>query len=133
MQAWRRAPRNAFWGRSLFEGPLTVTDSALDDTDFDYAMSVARKAMDFMAKHHVPATPDNFNVWFDYVRGASLDLKRAIDIVIGNKRRFDARTNHDLFITYVAPQRTDGRTVDDASERLRSLMLSARNFLDTAI
>jgi diguanylate cyclase len=120
-------------GQSLFEGRLTVTDSALDDTDFDYAMSVARKAMDFMAKHHVPATPDNFNVWFDYVRGASLDLKRAIDIVIGNKRRFDARTNYDLFITYVAPQRTDGRTVGDASERLRSLMVSARTFLDTAI
>jgi diguanylate cyclase len=110
-----------------------VAADALEDTDFDYAMSIARKAMDLMAKHRVPPTPDNFSVWFTYVLGTSIELKRAIDIVIGNKRRFDAKTNHDLFVAYVGLQASDGRTINYASQRLRSLMVSARQFLNTAI
>ena len=104
-----------------------------DDTDFDYATSVARKAVDLMAKYRVPPTPDNFSVWFTYALGASIELKRAIDILIGNKRRFDAKTNNDLFNAYVGLQATDGRTIDHASQRLQSLVLSARQFLNTAI
>ena len=104
-----------------------------DDTDFDYATSVARKAMDFMAKYRVPPTPDNFSVWFTYALGASIELKRAIEILIGNKRRFDAKTNDDLFNAYVGLQATDGRTINQASQRLQSLMGSARQFLNTAI
>jgi diguanylate cyclase len=110
-----------------------VAADALDDTDFDYATSVARKAMDLMAKHRVPPTPDNFCVWFTYELGASIELKRAIDILIGNKRRFDAKTNYDLFVAYMGLQASDGRTINHASQRLRSLMVSARQFLNTAI
>ena len=104
-----------------------------DDTDFDYATSVARKAVDLMAMYRVPPTPDNFSVWFTYALGASIELKRAIDILIGNKRRFDAKTNNDLFNAYVGLQGSNGQTIDHASQRLRSLMVSARQFLSTAI
>jgi len=110
-----------------------VAAGSPDDTDFDYATSVARKAMDFMAKYRVPPTPDNFSVWFTYALGASIELKRAIEILIGNKRRFDAKTNDDLFNAYVGLQATDGRTINQASQRLQSLMGSARQFLNTAI
>ena len=104
-----------------------------DDTDFDYATSVARKAVDLMAMYRVPPTPDNFSVWFTYALGASIELKRAIDILIGNKRRFDAKTNNDLFNAYVGLQASDGRTINHASQRLRTLVVSARQFLSTAI
>lgn len=107
--------------------------STLEDTDFDYAMSVAEKTVGLMARHRVPPTPDNFSVWFTYVLGTSIELKRAIDILIGNKRRFDAKTNYDLFVAYMGLQGSDGRTVNHASQRLRLLMLSARQFLNTAI
>jgi len=110
-----------------------VTAGSPDDTDFDYATSVARKAMDLMAKYRVPPTPDNFSVWFTYALGASIELKRAIDILIGNKRRFDAKTNNDLFNAYVGLQASDGRTINHASQRLRTLVVSARQFLSTAI
>jgi len=110
-----------------------VAAGSPDDTDFDYATSVARKAMDFMAKYRVPPTPDNFSVWFTYALGASIELKRAIEILIGNKRRFDAKTNDDLFNAYVGLQASDGRTINHASQRLRTLVVSARQFLNTAI
>jgi len=110
-----------------------VAAGSPDDTDFDYATSVARKTMDLMAKYRVPPTPDNFSVWFTYALGASIELKRAIDILIGNKRRFDSKTNDDLFNAYVGLQASDGRTINHASQRLQSLMISARHFLNTAI
>ena len=112
---------------------LLVAANALEDTDFDYAMSVAQKTMDLMVRHRVPPTPDNFSVWFTYALGTSPELKRAIDILIGNKRRFDAKTNYDLFAAYMGLQASDGRTIGHASQRLRSLMTSARQFLNTAI
>ena len=62
-----------------------------------------------MAQQRVPPTPNNFHLWFKYSLGAPADLKRAIDILIGNKRKFDATTNRDLFATYVGSHSTDDR------------------------
>ena len=60
-----------------------------------------------MAEQRVPPTPNNFHVWFKYALGTPPELKRAIDILIGNKRKFDAATNRDLFTTYVGSKAAD--------------------------
>jgi len=88
--------------------------------------------MRFMAQQRVPPTPNNFHLWFKYSLGAPADLKRAIDILIGNKRKFDATTNRDLFVTYVGHS-TDTEAANGVSEQLHSVMASARQFLTTAI
>lgn len=105
--------------------------AAFDELDYDYAASVAQKAVQCMAAQHVPATPDNFNVWFVYSMGVPSDLQRAIDILIGNKRKFDATVNRDLFSTYVAAP--DGSAASLASRQLHSVMDAAQIFLATAI
>jgi diguanylate cyclase len=110
-----------------------VTVDALDEVDFEYAASVAEKAMRSMAQQRVPPTPNNFHVWFKYSLGTWLDLKRAVDILIANKRKFDAPTNHDLFVTYVGSHVGADAAVDNASQQLHSVMASAREFLTTAI
>ncbi|MCK1736418.1 GGDEF domain-containing protein [Bradyrhizobium sp. 138] len=84
-----------------------------------------------MAAQHVPATPDNFNVWFVYSMGVPSDLQRAIDILIGNRCKFDANVNRDLFSTYVAAP--DGSAASLASQQLHSVMDAAQVFLATAI
>src|ERR1700693_6267161 len=81
-----------------------VTAAALDEGDFEYSQAVAKKAMRSMEQHRVPPTRNNFHTWFKYSLGTSPDLKRAIDILVGNKRKFDTTTNHDLFATYVGSQ-----------------------------
>jgi diguanylate cyclase len=105
----------------------------LRELDYDYATSVAKQAIRSMAQHRVPPTPNNFQVWFQYALGSSPDLKRAIDILIGNKRKFDVTTNDDLFATYVGSQELDVAAVSDASEQLHEVMASAKQFLTTAI
>lgn len=106
---------------------------AFEDLDFEFATDVADKAMRSITAQRVPPTPNNFNVWFRYVLGAPPELKRTIDILLGNKRPFDATTNRDLFATYVGSKAMDDAVAHNVSQQLHSVMQSAREFLATAI
>lgn len=108
-----------------------MTANAFDELDYDYAASVAQKALQCLADHGVPATPDNFNVWFIYSMGVPSDLQRAIDVLIDNKRKFDSVINRDLFSTYVAS--TNGSAATIATQQLHAVMGAAQVFLATAI
>jgi len=107
--------------------------AAFDELDFEYATSIAEKAMRSMAEQRVPPTPNNFHVWFNYTLGEPPVLKRAIDILIGNKRKFDAATNREIYESYIGSKATDDAVAHDVSQRLHSVMTSARQFLATAI
>ena len=110
-----------------------MTTNALDELDFEYATSVAQQAQGLMARHGVPPIPDNFSVWFKYALGTSAQLKAAINVLIGNKRKFDTATNRDLFRVYVGGRAAE-RAVDlGVSEQLAALMANAQAFLSTAI
>jgi diguanylate cyclase len=86
-----------------------------------------------MAEQRVPATPNNFHVWFKYTLGTPPVLKRAIDILIGNKRKFDAQTNREIFESYVGSKASDEAVAHDVSQQLHSVMSSAKQFLNAAI
>jgi diguanylate cyclase len=104
--------------------------STVNEIDFDYAKSTANRANLLMAQHGVPPTPDNFSVWFYYAMGGSLTLKKTIDILIANKRKFDAVVNRDLYATYVNPHASSS---GDFPEQLRGVIASAQEYLETAI
>jgi diguanylate cyclase len=110
-----------------------VTRDVIDEVDFEYATAVAEKAMRSMEQNRVPPTPNNFHTWFKYSLGTSPDLKRAIDILVGNKRKFDTTTNHDLFATYVAPHTSGETDLNNVSQQLHTVMASAKQFLTVAI
>ena len=106
-------------------------DSSFDNPDYDYAASNAGRAMRSMAEQRIAPTPANFAVWYQYFAGGHDDLRNAIDLLIDHHRPFDARTNQNLFETYVAPQVS--AVAVDTSDRLQALMGAAREFLTTAI
>ncbi len=106
--------------------------SAPDEIDFDYATTLADRANGFMAQHRVPPTPENFAVWFYYAMGGSLTLRKTIDILIANKRKFDSVVNRDLYVTYVKPH-SDPALAEDFPEQLHGVIASAQEFLETAI
>jgi diguanylate cyclase len=106
-------------------------DISLDDIDYDYAAFVAERAMRSMVEQRIPPTPNNFAVWFHYFAGSHDDLRNAVDLLIDHNRPFDLQTSQHLFETYVAPR--SGAAVSETSERLHSLMGTAKEFLATAI
>lgn len=74
----------------------------IGEMDVEYATTIADRAIRLMSQQSVPATPENFAVWFEYSLGSSLPLRKTIDILIAGKRKFDPATNHELYATYVA-------------------------------
>ncbi len=111
-----------------------MTRDVIDEVDFEYATAVAEKAVRSMEQNRVPPTPNNFHTWFKYSLGTSPDLKRAIDILVGNKRKFDTTTNHDLFATYVGSQAVaDDTDLNNVSHQLHSVIASANQYLTVAI
>ena len=106
-------------------------ESGFDDLDHDYAASIAGRAVRSMAEQRIPPTPTNFAVWFHYFAGSHDDLRNAIELLIDHNRPFDARTNQDLFETYVAPRA--GAVASETSNRLHALMGAAKEFLATAM
>ena len=101
------------------QGIIHTVTASFDELDFEYATSVAEKAIRSMAEQRVPPTPNNFHVWFKYVLGTPPVLKRAIDILIGNKRKFDAATNREIYANYV------GSKAAERGRRLRRLAATA--------
>jgi diguanylate cyclase len=111
-----------------------VTGDAFNQLDFEYATEVAEKAVRSMSQQRVPPTPNNFHTWFKYSLGTSPELKRAIDILVGNKRKFDATTNRDLFAAYAGPQTAaDDTDLNNVSQQLHSVVASAKHYLKVAI
>jgi diguanylate cyclase len=106
---------------------------AFDELDFEYVTGVAEKAMGAITGQRVPPTPHNFHVWFKYALGTPVELKRTIDILVANKRKFDAATNRDLYTTYVGSKGTDEAVAHQVSQQLHSVLASAQQFLTTAI
>ena len=99
------------------------------EMDFEYATTVADRALKSMSQLSVPATPSNFSVWFNYALGTSPTLRKTIDILVGNKRKFDASINRELYTTYI----DDKSDFVQVPEQLQSVVNNARKFLTAAI
>jgi diguanylate cyclase len=106
---------------------------AFDELDFEFVSGLAEKAMRAVTEQRVPPTPQNFHVWFKYALGTPVELKRTIDILVANKRKFDPATNRDLYTTYVGSKGTDEAVAHHVSQQLHSVLESAQQFLNTAI
>jgi diguanylate cyclase len=109
-----------------------MADHAFEDLDPDYAAALADRANGLMAEHGVPRTPGNFSVWFNYARGASPDLKRAIDAVIADGRSFDGATNREL-ASIDAASSSPSKVIGDIPEQLKSVMSAAKRYVTAAI
>lgn len=106
---------------------------AFDELDFEYVSWVAEKAMTALGEQRVPPTPQNFHVWFKYALGAPDELKRTINILIAQKRKFDTATNRDLYTTYVGSKGADEAVAHQVSQQLHDVLATAKQFLSTAI
>src|SRR5689334_13964237 len=109
-----------------------MSDFALDDLDADYAAALAERANRSMADHGVTPTPGNFAVWFNYARGASPELKRAIDAIIAGGRPFDAATCRELS-SIEAASTSVAKIIGDIPEQLKSVMTEAKRYVTAAI
>ncbi|HEY9081628.1 GGDEF domain-containing protein [Magnetovibrio sp.] len=60
-----------------------------------------------MVKHAVPASPNNFLVWYTHVAGREPDLSRMISILIDNNQDFTEAVNTDLYFKFFSLEEQD--------------------------
>ena len=104
----------------------------LDDLEPEHVAAVSGQALQLMAQLDVPVTPTNFTVWFAYVLGRSPALRKTIDILRSNKRRFDKTLNRELHSTLFGSN-SFKQDVDSISEELGSILDHVRDDLSGAI
>jgi diguanylate cyclase len=103
--------------------------SATTENQFRSATETSGRALQLMAQHKVPATPQNFELWYTFALGTKPDLNKIVNVLIDNKRTFDAETNRSLYLTYIG----GGADWDAAraafTEQLLNVISSAQAFL----
>ncbi len=63
-----------------------------------------RLSLNYIAKYNLPANPVNYTVWYEYVSGKNLKLKKAIDHSFKNAKPLNSDKIENLYEKYV----TDG-------------------------
>jgi len=77
-----------------------MTSQALDDITAEQSGELLRMILPLMSKHQVPITPQNYAVWFDYVRGSNPELKSEMQQLVDAGAAFTEKLNEQLFEKY---------------------------------
>lgn len=89
----------------------TVHDS------FEQALDYARQALEQLVAHNVPATPNNFLVWYTHVSGREPDLSRMVEILEDNNQDFTEAVNADLYVKFFTTELED-QTLHETTSRI---------------
>lgn len=82
------------------------------------AGDIAKRAMELMNSHDVPAAPPNYAVWYNYVSERFPDLKKTLDHMIQSKEAFDGKRNEELYETFLADQK-EGLLLQDTGAEMQ--------------
>ncbi|WP_169816591.1 GGDEF domain-containing protein [Rhodovibrio salinarum] len=74
-----------------------------------------------MARYDVPATPENYTIWYAYVAGSDPELVKALNVVISNHGTFTPERNAEIYERFFSRSRLD-QTVQSTGEGLESAM-----------
>ena len=96
-----------------------------------------RLAVPLMTRYGIPATPENYAVWFHYVSGDRPALKSHLDQLLEQQVKFDDTLNERLYNEFAAEcnigeleqiRQLVRTTLDDTSEALNSTGSEAERF-----
>src|SRR3979411_308115 len=103
------------------------------ESDFVQATSVAGRALRLMAQHKVPATPENFEIWFKFSLGTVPELTKTINILIAAKREFGGPTNPSLFMSYIGAGSDWDAKHGEISNPLQTILSRAQGVLARSV
>jgi diguanylate cyclase len=103
-----------------------MTDPHAENVSKEAAAEHLRQLIPLMQKHGIPATPENYTVWYEYITGTNAALKADIDILIAEQTPFTSDINADLHERHIrectlADRTAPGRIADILSDLLQEL------------
>ncbi|MBF0257167.1 MAG: hypothetical protein HQL47_12085, partial [Gammaproteobacteria bacterium] len=100
------------------------------ETSYAHHAELLRMALPLMAKHRVPASPDNYAIWYQYVSGDNLRLNERVDELIAAGVPFSAELCLQLFKQFGSG--CDIEKIEHIRGNLHNLMQDVNNSLTTA-
>ena len=91
----------------------------------------ARSAFSLMESKAIPATPNNFAVWFVYCSHRYPDLARALDKLLKENEEFTEARNAEIFDQFFTFSH-EGTATADAAEKMGSELANILAYLDSA-
>jgi diguanylate cyclase len=77
----------------------------MDNTkELDHSAHILRLVIPQMTKLHIPVTPENYAIWYEYFSESNLNLKRAIDGLLANEVPFTKQVNLGLYNKFIQEQ-----------------------------
>ncbi len=86
------------------------------------ASDIAKLALPLMAQHGVEPTPENYAVWFEYIKASNKKLKSEIDQMIEGECQFTKEQNEYLHSKYIAED-LDKKIVEQATQEAQLLLV----------
>jgi diguanylate cyclase len=102
---------------------MTFDAVTFDDT--------ARAALDSIKDRGLPATPENYAVWYAYHSGENPNLNRALDISVSSNREIDDELMADLHLQFIGSEK-QSQVVNEASAKLELVVNNVMDRMQTA-
>ena len=81
----------------------------------------AESSLKLMDQHHITRLPENYAVWFEYVRGGNKKLKAEIDKLLAEHKPITHEINRQLYHNHIVKD-LDSRIIVEASTRVQHIM-----------
>ena len=92
------------------------------------AAEICDSALSHMHENKIPATPDNFAIWFEYAAGANPPLANLLNKLINSDRKIDEKISREIYQKHVggADQNASANNqVEAIAEQLRDALKQA--------
>lgn len=99
--------------------------------DMELARTFGGKAMVQMGDLLVPATPNNYAIWYVYHSGRTPDLKRDVDILISSKESITPELTNEIYDRYFGSAAED-QALRDTGQGLEAAISKLMGFLSEA-
>lgn len=99
--------------------------------DLGTATQHSTEAMRLMAQHRIPATPQNFAVWYTYVSDREPDLKRTLDVLVSNGQEFTEAQNAEIYEKFFGQLKVD-IAVHETGDQMSRLMTNLASMVERA-
>jgi diguanylate cyclase len=68
----------------------------------DRTAEIADSALSHMRENEVPATPENFAIWFEYAAGVNPPLAKSLDKLIDGNQKIDENVSREIYQKHIA-------------------------------
>ncbi len=92
---------------------------------FQQAEAVAQRVLPFLGEKGIPATPENYMLWYEYFQGNSPELTKRLDELLAAEVRFTPELTRQIFDEFFGRTLTGPRAkgVNQAAEMIQGLAL----------